>query len=89
VRIPRHRGWLIAIWRIAAMTKPMAEYVRACLDRAAEAERLASQEPDRKAKAELLHLASTWRQVAADYEHVEKLEKFLETYKAPASLSEH
>ena len=71
------------------MTKAMAEYVRACLDRAAEAERLASQEPDRKAKAELLHLASNWRQVAADYEQVEKLENFLKTYKAPTPLSEH
>ena len=41
------------------------------------------QEPDRKAKADLLHLASTWRQVAANYEYVEKLENFLNEHKVP------
>ena len=58
------------------MTKPMRDYVRKCLDRAAEAERLASLEDDAAAKAELLQMAESWRQVAADYEYVEKLENF-------------
>ena len=43
----------------------MRDYARACLDRVAEAERLALLEDDAAAKAELLQLAESWRQAAA------------------------
>ena len=65
------------------MSKALADHIRACLDRAAAAERLASREIEPVAKAELLELASGWRKVAVGYEYVEKLENFLKTYKAP------
>ena len=62
----------------------------ACLDRAELAERLASRETEPVAKAELLDLASGWRQVAVSYEYVERLENFLKTHKAPKGpQSEH
>ena len=42
------------------------------------------------AKAELLDLASGWRQCAVNYEYVQKLENFLKTFKAPdGPLSAH
>jgi hypothetical protein len=65
------------------MSNALADHIRACLDRAAEAERLASCEVDPVAKTELLELASGWRQVALSYQYVERLEKFLQTFKAP------
>jgi len=65
------------------MSKALAGHIRACLDRAALAERLASREVDPTAKTELLELASSWRQCAVSYEYVQKLENFLETFKAP------
>jgi hypothetical protein len=72
------------------MSIALADYIRACLDRAAEAERLASREVDPVAKTELLELASGWRRVAVSYEYVEKLENFLKTHKAPKGpLSAH
>ena len=72
------------------MSNALADHIRASLDRAAEAERLASREVDPVAKAELLELASGWRQVAVSYEYVEKLENFLETHKASEGpLSAH
>jgi hypothetical protein len=61
----------------------LTEQIRACLDRAAEAERLALGENEPVAKAELLDLASGWRKVAADYQFVEKLDNFLKIYKTP------
>ena len=72
------------------MSKALAGHIRACLDRAAAAERLASREVDPVAESELLELASGWRQVAASYEYVEKLENFLKTHKVPGGpLSAH
>ena len=65
------------------MPKALTDHIRASLDRAALAERLASRETKPVAKAEFLELARGWRQVAADYECVEKLENFLKTHKAP------
>ena len=65
------------------MPKVQAGHIRACLDRAAAAERLASREVEPLAKSEFLELASGWRKVAADYEFVEKLDNFLKIYKAP------
>ena len=62
------------------MAQPLAERIRSCLARAAEAERLAAFEPDGAAKTELLELASSWRQVATSYEYVGKLENFLKTH---------
>jgi len=59
----------------------LADYIRRCFDRAAEAERLAASEIEPSAKAELLELASSWRKVAADYEYVQKLENFLKTHR--------
>jgi hypothetical protein len=47
------------------MSEALASHIRACLDRAAAAERLASLEIEPVAKAELLELASGWRKVAA------------------------
>jgi hypothetical protein len=65
------------------MSKALAGHIRACLDRAAAAERMASREVEPVAKDELLELASGWRQVAVSYEYVQKLENFLKTFKAP------
>jgi hypothetical protein len=65
------------------MSKALADHIRACLDRAAAAERLASHENEPVAKAELLKLASDWRQCAVSYEYVQKLEKFLKTHRVP------
>jgi hypothetical protein len=56
---------------------------RACLFRAAEAERLASLEIDPVAKAELVELARAWWKCAADYQYVEKLENFMNAPKPP------
>ena len=47
------------------MSEALASRIRACLDRAAAAERLASLEIEPVAKAELLELGSGWRKVAA------------------------
>ena len=72
------------------MSDTLADHIRACLDRAALAERLASRETDPAAKTELLELASSWRQCAVSYEYVQKLENFLKTFKAPdGPLSAH
>ena len=72
------------------MSKALADHIRACLDRAALAERLAFREADPVAKAELLDLAGSWRQCAVSYEYVQKLENFLKTSKAPdGRLSAH
>ena len=62
------------------MAQPLAELIRSCMARSAEAERLAAIEPDGAAKTELLNLASSWREVAAKYEYVDKLENFLKTH---------
>lgn len=75
---------------VARMTIDMAGHIRACLDRAAAAERLAAREGEPAAKAELLELAGGWRQVAADYQYVQKLENFLKTHRVTkASLPAH
>ena len=72
------------------MTKLFANNIQRALDRAAEAERLASQENDAGAKAELLDFAKQWRQVADDYQYVEKLETFLKRHNGrPVQASEH
>jgi hypothetical protein len=58
--------------------------------RSAEAERLASLEPEGEAKTELLNLARSWREVAAKYEYVDKLENFLKIHHpADQSTREH
>ena len=57
----------------------LSDRIRGCLNRVAEAERLAANEPDAAAKAELLALASRWRTLADDYEYVENLECFLKS----------
>ena len=62
----------------------LADHIRRCLERAAEADRLAACEVEPVTKAELMELASSWRKVAADYQYVEGLESFLKTYKAAA-----
>jgi hypothetical protein len=69
--------------KVAAMPQPLAELIQSCLARSAEAERLAAIEPDEVAKTELLDLASTWRQIAASYEYVAKLENFLKAHHPP------
>ena len=71
------------------MSQTLAEYIRACLDRAELAERLALRETDSVAKAELLELASGWRQCAVSYEYVQKLETFMETFKPDGPMSAH
>lgn len=72
------------------MSKALAGHIRACLDRAAAAERLALRETDPAAKTELLELAGSWRQCAVSYEYVQKLENFLKTHKASEGpLSAH
>jgi len=72
------------------MVQALADCIRASLDRAAEAEQLASREADPMTRAELQELANGWRKVAADYQYVEKLETFLKTHKLPEGpLSEH
>ena len=53
---------------------------------ASRLERLASRETEPVAKTEFLELARGWREVAASYEYVEKLENFLKTHKAPKGL---
>ena len=63
------------------MAEPFAEFIRSCMARSAEAERLAAIEPDEAAKTELLNLASSWREAAAQYEYVDKLENFLKTHR--------
>ena len=62
------------------MHQTLSQHVQVCLARAVEAERLAAAETDEAAKAELLTLARDWRAAANGYEHVEKLEQFLETH---------
>jgi len=64
------------------MSKALAGHIRACLDRAAAADRLALRETDPAAKTELLELAGSWRQCAVSYEYVQKLENFLKTFNA-------
>ena len=72
------------------MSKELTDHIRACLDRAADAERLAFGVREPVAKAEFVELASSWRKVAADYQYVERLDNFLKTYKAPdGPLSKH
>ena len=61
----------------------LAEHIRRCLDRAAEAERLAACEVEPITKAELVELANGWRKAAADYQYAEKLENFIRTFKMP------
>ena len=74
---------------VRPMAKLFANDIQRALDRAAEAERLASRATDPTAKAELLGLAKQWRKVAAEYEHVEKLETFLRTHRGrPVQSSE-
>ena len=68
--------------RHTCMSETLADYIRACLDRAALADELASRETDPVAKAELLELASGWRECADSYQYVEKLENFLKICKA-------
>jgi hypothetical protein len=58
----------------------LSRCIQSCLARSAEAERLAELESDAAAKAELLSLASSWRQVAAKYRYVAKLEGFLKAH---------
>ena len=65
------------------MSETLASHIRACLDRAELAERLASRETEPVSKAELMEMASSWREVAAGYQYVEKLERFLKTHRAP------
>ena len=65
------------------MPQTLADHIRACLDRAELAERLAARETDPVAKTEFLELADGWRQCAVSYEYVQKLEKFMDTFKAP------
>jgi len=65
------------------MSQTLADYIRDCLDRAALVERLALLETDPVAKAEFRDLASGWRQRAVSYKYVQKLETFMETFKAP------
>ena len=62
------------------MPQTLSTCIQSCLARSAEAERLAALEPDGAAKTELLNLASSWREVAAKYEYVDKLENFLKTH---------
>jgi hypothetical protein len=72
------------------MSETVADHIRACLDRADLAERLASRESDPVAKAELLEMASSWRQCAVSYEYVQKLENFMETFRTPGGpMSAH
>ena len=68
------------------MGQTLSQRIQACLARSAEAERLAAAETDEAAKAELLMVASNWRQMANGYEYVEKLESFLRTH-TPSSRS--
>ena len=65
------------------MPTALAKHIRDCLHRAAEAERLASLEIEPVSKAELMEMASSWREVAAGYQYVEKLERFLKTHRVP------
>jgi hypothetical protein len=75
---------------IATMRQTHSQHIRACLARAAEAERLAAAETDKAAKAELLTLADNWRQMANGYEYVEKLEGFLKAHSpSKQSLRKH
>ena len=62
------------------MPQTLGQLVQSCLARSAEAERLAALEPNESAKTELRDLALTWRQIAASYEYVAKLESFLKTH---------
>jgi len=64
------------------VSKSLADNIRACLDRAAAAERMALRENEPVAKAELMEMARSWREVAAGYQYVEKLERFLKTHRA-------
>ena len=70
------------------MAQSLAKLIRYSLTRAAEAERFAAILTERQAKTELLNLASGWREVAAQYEYVDKLDTFLKTYRHhPANQS--
>ena len=71
------------------MRQTLSQHIRACLARAAEAERLAAAETDEATKAELLTVAKNWRQMASGYEYVEKLESFLKQLPSAQSLHEH
>lgn len=62
------------------MPQTLSTCIQSCLARSAEAEWLAAIEPDAAAKTELLTLSNTWRQLAASYEYVAKLENFLKTH---------
>jgi hypothetical protein len=75
---------------VRPMAKLFANDIQRALDRAAEAERLASQATGPATKADLLELAKQWRKVAAEYEQVEKLESFVRMHNGrPVQSSEH
>ena len=59
------------------MLQKLADHIKACFDRAAEAEELAAKTAKPTLKAEHLEMAKRWMHLARSYEFVESLERFL------------
>jgi len=68
------------------MLQKIADHIKTCLDRAAEAEDRASQTDNPNVKAQYAQLAKSWRHLARSYEFVESLDDF---QREAATWSQH
>jgi hypothetical protein len=55
----------------------LGDHIKACQQRAVEAENRAAKTPDPHLKAEYVALANQWTHLARSYEYSESLERFL------------
>lgn len=59
------------------MLQKLGDHIRACLERAAIAQRRAAEVTDSNLRADYLALAGQWTHLAHSYEFAESLERFL------------
>ncbi len=59
------------------MLQKLGDQIAHCLDRAAVAGRIAADATDPAVKSDYEHIARGWRNLAASYQFVESLERFL------------
>jgi len=59
------------------MLQRLGDHIKACLDRAREADERAARTDDPKQKDEYSEMAARWRVLARSYQYVESLERFL------------
>jgi len=68
----------------SGMLQGLNPKVVACLERAAAAEQRACDARDVELRAEHLDMADRWRKLASSFEFVEKVDRFLDSYKHTA-----